>query len=347
VVGLASSVLVAPSRGQSLKVLALLIISSAALVLPRRLIERRQELELIIRYLLLALALESAYALAAYFLHIFGPSISISANPAGGHLNAYGTLWEPNVLGAIGGAGALAWAHLGKKRFRHEWIGIALCFSACVVSLTRTALLAVTAVLLLSLLLPSRQRPSVRAVVLGTVAAVITIGAVIAADTWSHYTVAGNAGGGAVASIGNGTDLTGRVNQIKPLLADLKHSPLIGGGIDSFGQRHAAAGAQEHLANLEMTIVNDTGVLGLILFAAFLAVILVAAWRNRHDDLVLGLAAMVTVVAITNQATETLELMITWLLVGMLVAATELAEAEPVRAVIKSPAFGRTAPGTG
>lgn len=344
-VGLVSSILVAPSRSQSLKVLALLVISSAALVLPRRLIERRRDLDLIVRYLLLALALEGAYALLAYFLHLFGPTISISVNPAGGHLNAYGTLWEPNVLGAICGAGALAWAHLGKNRFRHEWIGIAVCFSACVVSLTRTALLATTAVLVLSLLLPSRQRPSVRAVFLSAIAAVITIGAVIAADAASNYTVAGTAGGGALVSIGNGTDLTGRFNQIKPLLTDLKHSPLIGGGIDSFGQRHIAAGAQEHLANIEMSIVNDTGVLGLMLFAAFIAVILVAAWRNRHDDLVLGLGAMLTVVAITNQATETLELMITWLLVGMLVAAVELAE--PLRVVVKSPAFARTAPGTG
>lgn len=339
--GLVASTTTAPSHAQSLKVLAVIVISASAIFLPRRLIEKRTDLEVVIRWLLLAFALESAYAVAVYFLHLFGPSIAISVNPAGGHLNGYGTLWEPNVLGAVAGAGALAWSFLGPTRFRHAWIGAALCFAACVVSVTRAALLATVVVFFLSLFLPRPYRFDLRTAILGLAGGVVCLVALAGADAVGHYTVGTS---NAIGSVGNSTDLIGRLDQFGPVFKDLAANPILGGGLASFGQRHVVQGLQAHLANVLLSVVNDTGIVGLSLFALSAMVVLVNAWRRRFDREVLGLFAMVMVIVITNQATETLELMITWLLVGVAVSAVQIARRE---ADVSELSLARTAPGIG
>jgi O-antigen ligase len=318
-VGLISSLLNAPSRGQSLKVLALLVLCSLALFLPRRILERRDELEQAVRWLLPAFAIESAYALVSYFLHLFGPTVSLSVNPATGHLNAYGTVWEPNVLGALSGAGAIAWMYLGRRHFERTWPAVALCLSAVVVSFARATWLAVALLVLLSLVPPLRRRIDIRGLTFGAAAALVVTGAVVAVDKVGGYSQS------LTGSIGNATDVLGRLYQIKPVLADLSRNPIVGGGIDTFGQRHVVEGFHEHLANLELTVLNDTGLLGLLLFALVVIAVIVATSRRRSDAIVGGLAAMTLVLALTNQATETLELMITWLLLGLLIASIQLA----------------------
>ena len=322
-VALVSIIVAAPNRSDSLKVLALLMLSSLALFLPRRLIAGRpEELHQVVRWSLLALAFESAYAFLAYFLHLFGSTFSLGINPAGGHLNAWGTLWEPNVLGAVAGAGAVAWVFLGPRHFKHAWIGVALCLTACVASFTRAAWIAVVVVIVLALATPIRRRIDLRTLGLGGLGATLLAAWIFASDSIGHYTTGSV---GVSSSIGNSTDVLGRFYQFAPALTDLRRRPILGGGVDSFGQRHVLAGLPEHLGNLELLIVNDTGLLGLLVFAVFVAAIAVAAWRRRSDMTVLGVAASTLVIAITNQATETLELMITWLIVGLLLAAVDAA----------------------
>ncbi len=322
-VGLLSSVLDAPDRSQSLKVLTLLVLSSGALFLPRRVLDADgAQIDQVIGWTLLCFAGEAAYATLAYFVHLLGPSVSIGLNPATGHLDAFGSLWEPNVLGAISAAGALAWIYLGPRYFKLPWIGVALCVTASVASFTRAAWLAGAVVMLLTLATPIRRRLDLRAFGLGCLAAtVLTIG-IFAADSIGNYTVSGNIG----TSVGNATDIIGRLRQIGPVLADLKGKLLIiGGGTNSFGERHVLAGFPEHLGTLELMVLNDTGLIGVILFAAFAISIIIAAWRARSDIRVLGLSAMMLVLALTNTSTETLELMITWLLVGLLLATVDSA----------------------
>jgi O-antigen ligase len=158
---------------------------------------------------------------------------------------------------------------------------------------------------------------------------------ILASDRAGNYTPA--AAGGVSSAVGNATDILGRLYQFGPAFIDLKQRPILGGGIDSFGQRHVLAGVHEHLGNLELLVLNDTGLVGLLVFAALVVAIVVGVWRCRENATVLGLAAMVAVIAISNQATETLELMITWLLIGLLLAAIDSA------AHISSPAIARTA----
>ena len=334
-----SSVVSAPNRIDSLKVLALLIVSSLALFLPRRLLANGPEkLEAVVGWALLAIALECVYASLVYFVHVFGPTISISLNPATGHLNAYGTLWEPNVFGSVAGAGAAAWVYLGPRYFKHSWIGVATCLTACAASFARAAWLAVIVVLLLTLATPIRRRIDLRTLGLGAVGTALAVAWILASDRLGNYTQ----GGGVGSSVGNATDILGRLYQFAPAFRDLKLHPILGGGIDSFGQRHVRFdGLPEHLGNLELLVLNDTGVLGLLVFAAFVVTIVIAVWRCRENPVVLGLAALTSAIAIANQATETLELMITWLLIGLLLAATDAG------ARVSSPSSARTARDTG
>ena len=339
-VALVSSLLAAPNRSDSLKVLALLMLSSLALFLPRRLVtDRHEELHQVVRWTLLALAIESGYAFAAYVLHLVGLDISVSLNSASGHLNAYGTLWEPNVLGAVAGAGALAWVFLGTRHFKQAWVGVALCLTACVASFARAAWIAVIIVIVLAVATPIRRRIDLRTLGLGGLVATLSAAWIFVSDSFGHYTL-GTAG--VSSSVGNSTDLLGRFYQFAPALSDLRHRPILGGGVNSFGQRHILAGLPEHLGNLELLIVNDTGLLGLLVFAVFVAAIVVTARRRRSDVTVLGFAGMTLVIAITNQATETLELMITWLILGLLLAAFDAASA-----TVSSPATAGTARDTG
>jgi len=340
VIGLVSSVLEAPSRADSFKVLALFVVSSLAMVLPPRLVGRdRKALDQVVRWLLLAVAAESLYAVLAYLLHLLGPTLSLSVNLATGHLNGFGTLWEPNVLGAVAGAGALAWTFLGKQHFARPWMGIAVCLLACAISFTRAAWLAVIFVFILTLILPVRKRVDFRQIWAAGAIMVVAIPVLFVIDKVGTGKFTTGTFSNAVT---NGTDVLGRLYQFRTSFSDLKHSPILGGGIDSYGQRHILAGAPEHLANLELSVVNDTGVLGLLVFVAFMVALVVVAWRHRGDLTVLGLSAMLLVLAITNQATETLELMITWLLIGLLLAAVRVAQSE-----VSPPVNAHTARGSG
>jgi MFS family permease len=71
--------------------------------------------------------------------------------------------------------------------------------------------------------------------------------------------------------------------------------------------------------------LNDTGLLGLVLFSVFGIAVAARAWSGRKNPIVLGLGQMAVVVALANLATETSELMIGWLLIGILLAACDVA----------------------
>jgi hypothetical protein len=337
---LVSSVVEAPSRTGSLKILGLLLVSSIAFFLPRRLlaVDRRVFGE-VVRWLLLGIAFEAGYVLATYFLHLFGPTIALGTNPATGRLEPLGTLWEPNVVGAICGAGAIAWVLLGPRYARHPWAGLALCTAASAASFSRAAWVAVLVVLLLILVTPVRRQIDRRAFGFGALIATILSAVVFTTDKIGNY----SSHAGVVESVGNSTDIIGRLYQVKPVIDDLmshKLRLLIGAGTDSYGQRHIIAGIPQHLANLELTLLNDTGILGLLLFAAFGVLLLLSAWRHRESANVVGVGGMLLVLAISNTATETLELMITWLLLGLLAAAIQMAEE------ISVPVSADRAPGT-
>jgi O-antigen ligase len=335
---LVSSLTAAPDVSRSVKGVGLLVVSSLGVFLPRRLLDKTrasEQMDTTVKLLLLAFATAGAYGTGAWLAHVFGPMVSISPNGATRHISAYGTLWEPNVLGAMSTAGAVAWAWLGPRYFRFAWLGIAACLAGTIVSFTRAAWLAAAVVLAFSLFKFFRRRAELKQLGLGLAAAAVIALVVFGAEQEGDYfspLPPGSAGApppvvtrGLLALLVNTVDVIGRLDQVKKVLSDFSQHPLLGGGTASYGERHMFEGRPEHIANLELTILNDTGVVGLLAFLAFVFALAYAAWRHRRDPIVAGLGMATLVIAITNSATETTELMISWLMLGLLLMAIDAA----------------------
>ena len=340
---LISSVTAAPEKSRSVKAVALLVVGSLGLLLPRRLVigqAAREAIDPIIKMLLVAIAAEGTYGVAAWLAHVFGSTVSISPNQATGHLIAYGTLWEPNVFGAVCAAGAIAWAWLGPRYFRFAWLGLALCLAGTLVSFTRAAWAAVAVMLAVSFFGQLRERANTRQIVIGCLAAgAFAVAAFAAEKTTDYYVVVQVTGTngqphqlqptrGFFSNLGNAIDVLGRLDQIKIGGNDIKKHVLLGNGTASYGERHLVAGQPEHIANLELAVLYDTGVVGLLMFLGFVVAVGYAAWRRRGDPYVAGLGMAAIVIFIANAATETTELMFTWLIVGLVLMAVDVADQE-------------------
>jgi hypothetical protein len=344
VIGIVSSLLSSPDRRLSAKILALIAICSLGLLLPRRLLagaRSAEQMEKVTRLLLLIFATEAAYGTVAYLIHVFGPTIGLTPNPASGHLSAYGTLWEQNVFGAFVAAGAVAWVYLGPSRFKWAAVGLGACVGGLFDSLTRAAWLAAGLAALLGLGMTSlRRRIDFRVVGLGGLIGVGVVAATLVVDRVGRFNVQvsrGTGGGGAsgfLTAILNMVDVAGRANQIGPVLNDLGGHFVLGGGIAGYEARHVIQGIPQHLASLPLLVLNDTGLVGLLVFGAFVVAVIVRVWSVRSNALVVGLGQAAIVIGLTNLSTETTELMIGWLLIGLLLAACDVASTIPVQPAV-------------
>jgi hypothetical protein len=198
-------------------------------------------------------------------------------------------------------------------------------------SLTRAAWLVAAIVGALGAALPNlRRRIDWSMVGVGSLAALPVVVGTLLVDRIGTYVVQASTGGGhpssnLLAALLNVVDLVGRLNQTSPVLSDISGRVALGRGIASFEALHIAKGVPEHIASLPLLILNDTGAIGLALFACFVAAVFARGWSRRQNLIVLGLSQVALVVALTNIATETTELMIGWLLIGLLVAASAVA----------------------
>jgi hypothetical protein len=326
-----SSLVASPDRRLSAKIIVLVAFCSLGLFLPRRLLagpRAAEQMEAVTRWLLIVFATEAGYGFLAYLLHVFGPTLSITPNPASGHLSAYGTLWEQNVFGAFTAAGAVAWVYLGKPRFRLAWLGVAACAGGLVDSLTRAAWLAAAIVGAVGVAVPNlRRRLDFATLGLGAIGGLFVVAATLIVDSRGRYSVSLPHGKGGSAGIANAllnlVDIAGRANQVGPVLADIRGHLLLGRGTASFQALHLVNGVPQHVASLPLLVLNDTGILGAALFVAFGTAVVLRVWSVRRNPIVVGLGQMAVVVALTNLATETTELMVGWLLIGILVAACD------------------------
>lgn len=336
-----SSLVASPDRRLSAKIIVLVAACSLGFFLPRRILvgeKAKESLETVVRWLLIVFATEGAWGTAAYLLHVLGPTISITPNPASGHLSAFGTLWEQNIYGDIMAAGGVAWIYLGPRRFRFAAVGIGLCTAGLVVSLTRAAWLAAGVAAAIGVALPNlRRRIDLPAAGTGLLGGLLAAAAVLVADATGTYTVpVPHATGpppktGLLGALLNMTDFVGRLNQTGTIWADIKHDALLGRGTASFEALHVIEGVPQHIASLPLLLLNDTGILGLVLFTAFAGAVVAKVWSRRHDEVVAAMAQVGVVLVIANLSTESTELMIDWLLIGLLMAASTIASSAEMR----------------
>ncbi len=361
-----STIYASPSPRDSLRVLALVTLSSLGLWLPRRLLTTRPQLEMATKGFLWIWLAAAAFGVFCYALYTFGVAVGASVNPATGRFAAFGSLWEPNVLGAVCIESAVAWLLLGPLYYPDRLVGLlaGLAIAGSVASYTRAAWVALAVVVIAMLMMPAlRSRLSWR-IVVGAGASTIAFSALVLAMPSLHQRLAPEAtvqSGGAAAtapgpadagsvkgepgagsyipptpspaphssraaSLLNSVDVIGRLDQIQQVRADLGANAarwLLGGGTASFGQRHQYLGTPLWIASLPLRLLNDTGIVGTATFLAFAGLITREAWQRRRQFRVAAFASVAVVLALTALSTETLELMVGWLVLGLMLAVTE------------------------
>jgi O-antigen ligase len=271
-----------------------------------------------------------------------------------------GTLWEPNLLGSyLAAGGVLALSSLLSTVSGKQAGGLAGAFavilSALGLSLARGAWLGFAAgVVLLGVgLVVLRLRG---AQPLGTLRRNIVL-AVLAASTAGLFltVIAPAFFPGTSAGLGSRLNVWGydpqsdpsvraRFDTVQQALPDIWAQPVIGHGAGSFGLSHQDdKGNAGWIANLELHVLYDSGILGLACWVAGFAGLAWAAWRfvrmqpfDGEDDLAwttLGLLGAVAALLVAFQATEGSWLAFPWVYLGLLVVAFGLGikRAQPAR----------------
>ena len=117
-----------------------------------------------------------------------------------------------------------------------------------------------------------------------------------------------------------------RLARVEPALDDLRHSPVIGLGASSFGQRHAdpsQGGAPDHLAILILAVPYESGLVGTAaLLLALLLILggLIAQVRGTRAVLAASLLGAIVSLLVAYQATNALHFATNWLLLGLATA---------------------------
>lgn len=120
--------------------------------------------------------------------------------------------------------------------------------------------------------------------------------------------------------VGTGDTVAVRLNNMSIALNDLPRSPLIGLGTDSFQQRHIEVSCRcpAHIPNLAVASLHDSGILGFLGLAGFLAAVLALAWRRGEPAYVVTLLAMI----VGYQATDAFRFASNWIVMGALLGAS-------------------------
>jgi hypothetical protein len=126
-----------------------------------------------------------------------------------------------------------------------------------------------------------------------------------------------------------------RLERVPIALEDLRRSPLIGFGAESFGQlhpdRYAGAGA-DHIAILAVVVPYEAGIIGAAALLIGFALLLTSLWKSARrssgeaDWRAVGAAAAfigsVVSVLVAYQVTNALHLAINWIVIGAAAALT-------------------------
>jgi hypothetical protein len=114
-----------------------------------------------------------------------------------------------------------------------------------------------------------------------------------------------------------------RLRRVPLAFDDLRTSPIIGLGMESFGQRHpdpSQGGAPDHIAILAVAALYESGIVGAAALLIAFALILVGLWSASREPGRAGPAAafMASIVAllVAYQATNALHFGSNWLIVG-------------------------------
>jgi hypothetical protein len=351
-VTLLSSAINSPDVSESLKHTALIAIVAMSAVVVYWLANTGDMLRLGVKMLVALGVLEAAYVFIVLLAADFGSTLG--TQPGSGHIIVpFGTLWEPNLLGSyLAAAGVLIFSFLFVVSERRGRIGLALCLlvimTALALSLARASWIGIFVgggVVALLYFLESRVKkgdgirvPWARALVpaglaiAGTLLFLATVGALLFPTTTR---------GGILVRVNpawydpaRDPSVSLRVSATRGALDDIQLHPIIGSGAGSYGMTHTDnTGAEGWISNLELHILYDSGLLGLLSFAVGLGFIVWSALsvlfrKDAAPDkrvlrpYIIGLVGALALLLFAFQATEGTWMAFFWVYVGLLAAVS-------------------------
>jgi O-antigen ligase len=280
---------------------------------------------------------ESTYAVAASASsHAFGTSFGVDVDQyATGLGGIYGTQSEPNLLGSYCACLAimlLILYFLDKRRPRWVMPGAVLALGGLFVSLSRAAILAFACAALVVLFIGLRSgRIRTKQLVRVTLMVGLLLAPILIANAsnissrfanWSDKGVRGDA------------DTVGRILEWAVAIQTIQEHPILGNGTASFqlladAKQLPILGDRPWVGNYLIRILNDSGLVGLVLFGIVAVRIGKEAKdcverRVRGYGIIIALVAGCLVYAIAFLSTDGTMLSFFWVHVGLLSSACAL-----------------------
>ena len=299
----------------------------------RVLVEDRRGLRKAMMAMLAVGSVAVAYGIICFYSNlIFGTEFGMTIAQYGDTSAPYGLQYEANLLGSTSGALAVMMLVMFLYEQRRRFlVGFALAFAGMTISLSRGALgatligIAVTAFVALRKGLLTRK--STLSIAKATLCALL----VVLPSVVPQYAERFNAMDIGEPAVDPNT-LT-RIVQVSSAFEEVLKHPMLGGGTSSFQLAFdwQALGEewedQGWIGNTEMRVLHDTGVVGLMIFVAFL----VSLYRRSRKVLKLesnpelvALLASALVYCISFQATEGTLLAFPWVHLGLIGCAVSV-----------------------
>lgn len=299
----------------------------------RVLIEDRKGLHKAVMALLAVGSITVAYGIICFYSNlVFGSEFGVTVDQYGDIPATYGLQFEANILGSYSGALAVMMLviYLYDRRTRFL-AGFVLGLAAMGISLSRGALGATLVGLLVVALFSMKKRLLTGELLLRVtqatlLAVILVLPAVISQYTERFSTVD-------ISDPASDPNTLTRLVQVGSAFDEVLKHPVWGGGTSSFQLAFdwQSLGAewedQGWIANTEMRVLHDTGLIGLLVFSAFLVSLYRRSRRvlkfESNPELV-ALLASATVYGVAFQATEGTILAFTWVHLGLIGCAVSI-----------------------
>jgi hypothetical protein len=323
-----SSTFISIAPGQTIK----WCLQQTVVVLPylflRVLISDASAFKRAFRILLAVGAVEAAFGILCFYSNLlFKTEIGMEIGQYGSIPGTYGTQYEANLLGSYCGATSAMFLTMYLQQRRRVFLyGFALTFAGMAISLSRGALLATMIALSVVCLRGIKLHLFNKAVLARGAFTMLCVGIIVAPaiyGLWSERLSTVD-----VSDISADDNTRVRVLTLGLATQGMIEHPVLGNGTASYQLQFSAAdlGAGDDagwIGNTEMRVLYDTGAIGLGLFTAFLAYLVVGVWKQMKREPVVELEALVVAAlayCISFQFTEGTLLAFSWVHLGMIAA---------------------------
>jgi O-Antigen ligase len=293
----------------------------------RVLVEDRKDLRKAMMALLAIGSVTVAYGIICFYSNlILGSELGVTVGQYGDIAATYGLQFEANILGSYSGALAVMMlvTYLYDRR-RRFLVGFAVTFAGMAISLSRGALGATFIGLLIVAIFSIKKRLLTGKMLLSiskaTLCALLLVLPVVLSQYTERFSTVD------ISDPTSDPNTLTRVVQVGSALDEILKHPVWGGGTSSFQLAFdwQSLGTewedQGWIGNTEMRVLHDTGLVGLVVFVAFL----VSLYRRSKTVLKLesnlelfALLASAAVYCVAFQATEGTLLAFPWVHLGLL-----------------------------